>query len=133
MIEKIALRLLSLKSYSTYELKKKLLRKGFSSEEIDPVLEKYLRLGYLNDSDLTERRIEAFKRKGYGPYWIAAKLKTLGLSQGLKASSYSQEEQKAVIQKVLKTPLFAKKEKNKQIAALQRRGFDLETILEIIL
>lgn len=132
MIEKIALRLLSLKSYSTYELKKKLLNKGFTAEEIAPLLEKYQRLGFLNDNDLTERRIEEFKKRGYGPHWIAGKLRTKGLNLGLKTSSYSLEEQKTVIQKLLKTPLFAKKDKPKQIAALQRRGFDLDVIFSTL-
>jgi len=127
MIEKIALRYLSLKSYSTYELKKKLLKKGFTSEEIDPVLDKYQRLGFLSDSDLADRRIEAFKKRGYGPHWIAGKLRT----QGLKTAAYSLEEQKTIIQKLLKTPNFARKEKPKQIAALQRRGFDLEAIFSV--
>ena len=129
MIEKVVLRLLSLKSYSTYELRKKLIRKGFNSHEIESVLEKVQKKGFLNDQDLSDRRLEAYKKRGYGPHWIGAKLK----QQGLKASSYSPEEQKEAIVRLLKTPIFARKDKNKQIAALQRRGFDLEVIFEVLL
>lgn len=128
MIEKVALRLLSLKSYSICELRKKLIRRGFDPQEIEPVLEKYQRLGFLNDQDLTVRRIEAYKKRGYGPHWIAGKFK----QQGLKPSSYTQEEQQEIILRLLKTPIYARKDRNKQIAALQRRGFDLEAIFQVL-
>lgn len=128
MIEKIALRLLSLKSYSTCELRKKLIRRGFDPQEIERVLEKYQRLGFLNDQDLAERRLEAFKKRGYGPHRVAGKFK----QQGLKPSSYTSEEQKEAILRLLKTPIFVRKDRNKQIAALQRRGFDLEVIFEVM-
>lgn len=128
MIEKVVLQLLSLKSYSTCELRKKLIRKGFDPQAIEPVLEKFQKKGFLNDQDLAGRRLEAYKKRGYGPHWIAGKLK----QQGLKASSYLPEEQKEGILRLLKTPIFARKDKNKQIAALQRRGFDLEAIFQVI-
>jgi len=128
MIEKVILRLLSLKSYSTYELRKKLIRRGFDPQDIEPVLEKYQRLGFLNDTDLSNRRLEAYKRRGYGPHWIAGKFK----QQGLKPSSYTSEEQKEAILQLLKTPIYARKDRNKQIAALQRRGFDLQIIFDTI-
>ena len=128
MIEKIVLRLLSLKSFSSFELRKKLLRRGFNTSEIEAVLQKYTSRGYINDRELAERRAELYKKKGYGPLWISGKLKT----QGLRLTSYSWDEQKAIVEKLINTPAFAKKEKNKQIAALQRRGFDLEVIFHVI-
>jgi SOS response regulatory protein OraA/RecX len=128
MIEKIVLRLLSIKSFSTCELRKKLTRKGFPLEEIERVLEKFVSRGFINDRELAERRVELYKRKGYGPQWIKGKLKT----QGLRPTSYSQEEQKEAIKRLLATSNFDRKEKNNKIAALQRRGFDLEIIFQIV-
>jgi SOS response regulatory protein OraA/RecX len=128
MIEKIVLRLLSIKSFSTYELRKKLIRKGFPLEEIEKALEKFVSRGFINDRELAERRVELYKRKGYGPQWIRGKLKT----QGLRPTAYSQEEQKEAIKRLLATSNFARKEKNNQIAALQRRGFDLEVVFTVI-
>jgi regulatory protein len=128
MIEKIVLRLLSLKSYSTYELRKKLVQKGFEPEEIEIVLEKFQKLGFLNDQDVAERRSQAYKRRGYGPHRIAGKFK----QQGLKPSSYSSEEQKEMILRLLNSPPFLRKDRDKKIAALQRRGFDLEIIFEVV-
>lgn len=128
MIEKVVLRLLSLKSYSTYELRKKLIRKGFEPQEVEIVLEKFQKLGFLNDQDLAERRVEAYKRRGYGPHRIAGKFK----QQGLKPSSYCPQEQKEIILRLLNSPAFLRKDRNKKIAALQRRGFDLEIIFEVV-
>ncbi len=128
MIEKVVLRLLSLKSYSTYELRKKLIRRGFEPQDIEPVLEKFQRLGFLNDQDLAERRLEAYKRRGYGPHRVSGKFK----QQGLKATSYTPEEQKEIILRLIKSPIYLRKDRNKKIAALQRRGFDLEVIFETV-
>ncbi|HVX00389.1 MAG TPA: RecX family transcriptional regulator, partial [Candidatus Babeliaceae bacterium] len=100
----------------------------FSPEEINPILEKYQKLGFLNDRELTLRRMEVYKQRGYGPQWIAGKLRT----QGLKASEYTEEEQREAIERVLKTPPFARKDRSKKIAALQRRGFDLDVIFQVV-
>lgn len=128
MIEKIILRYLSLKSFSRFELRKKLTRRGFEASEIEEALEKFVGRGYINDPEIAERRTELYKAKGYGPRWIALKLK----SQGLRRGAYSIEEQVTAISRLLKTPPFARRERNQQIAALERRGFDLETIFRVI-
>jgi SOS response regulatory protein OraA/RecX len=128
VIDKIVLRLLSIKSFSSFELKKKLTRRGFPLAEIDAVIEKYTSRGFINDKELAERRTQLYKNKGYGPRWIVGKLKT----QGLRPTSYTREEQRQVIQKLLATATFAKKEKNNKIAALQRRGFELDTVFPLI-
>lgn len=128
MIEKVVLRLLSLKSYSTYELRKKLIRRGFEPQDIEPVLEKFQKMGFLNDQELAERRLEGYKRRGYGPHRVSGKFK----QQGLKSSSYTPEEQKEIIVRLLKSPIYLRKDRNKKIAALQRRGFDLEIIFESV-
>lgn len=128
MIEKIALRLLSLKTQTTEELRRKLTLRGFSSEEIDPVLTKMARLGYLNDQETTERRFQVFLKKGYGPRYVAPKMK----QQGLAMPPYSTELQKEVAQALLKTASFKRKDAQKKGLALQRKGFDLEVIYAVI-
>ena len=127
-IKKTALRLLSLKSYSSLELRKKLNTKGFSEEEIDWVIHECERLKFLNDQEEAERRTERLKRKGYGPSLIAFKMK----KSGLKEKRLSFQEQVAVITALLKKETWKKKEPLKKVAALQRRGFDLNCILAVI-
>jgi SOS response regulatory protein OraA/RecX len=128
VIEKIALRLLSIKSRSHTELKKKLLDKGFSLSAIIPLLARYQQLGYINDDDLTQRKAASLRNKGYGPRWIQGKLRQIGL----KAPHYPLSDQKAAIRRLLATPPFQKKSPTQKMAALQRRGFDLEAILVVV-
>jgi SOS response regulatory protein OraA/RecX len=128
MIEKIVLRLLSIKSRTTEELRKKLTLKGFGHSEIEVAIQKFITLGYLNDQEVRDRRFEALLRRGYGPRLIALKFK----QQGLKMPPYSEALQKQVISALLKTAAFKKKDSQKQGAALQRRGFDLELIYQLV-
>lgn len=124
-----ALRLLSFKSRSIKELRKKLTLKGYSPAEIDGAIADCERLGYLNDAEESRRRIEQFKRRGYGPPIIAYKLK----EAGLKAPSISDEEQQEMIRRLLQKPSWAKKPREKIIAALLRRGFSLAVIYKLSL
>lgn len=128
MIEKIVIRLLAIKSRTTEELRKKLSLKGFGRDEIELTIQKFTKLGYLNDQEILERRFEAFLRRGYGPRLVAMKFK----QQGLKMPPYSTALQKQVALNLLKTAAFKKKDPQKQGAALQRRGFDLEVIYQVI-
>ncbi|MGH2639772.1 MAG: hypothetical protein ACRDF4_10940, partial [Rhabdochlamydiaceae bacterium] len=79
MIEKIVLRLLTLKSRTTEELRKKLSLRGFGHDEIEAVIQKFIKLGYLNDQEILNRRFEAFLKRGYGPRLVALKFKQQGL------------------------------------------------------
>lgn len=128
MIEKIVLRLLSIKSRTAEELRKKLKLKGFGSREVEVVIQKFTELGYLNDQELAAHRFDFFLKRGYGPRIVAFKFKQLGLQM----PPYSADLQKQVASDLLKTASFRKKEPQKQGAALQRRGFDLEVIYEVI-
>ena len=128
MIEKITARLLAIKSRTTDELRKKLKLKGFHPDEIEIAIKKFTHLGYLNDAEIVTRRFEMLIKKGYGPRLVAIKLQ----QQGLKMPSYPIALQKKVAQDLLKTSAFRKKDPQKQGAALQRRGFDLDVIFSLI-
>ena len=126
-IKTVALRLLSIRSYSSVELIKKLNLRGFLEEEIDWVVSECERLGFLNDEEESRRRTERFRKKGYGPALIAFKLK----SSGLKKTEVSKEDQMETMRALLKKEVWKKKDRMKKMAALQRRGFDTQCILEI--
>jgi SOS response regulatory protein OraA/RecX len=128
MIEKTVLRLLAIKDYSYHELKQKLTKKNFPPQEIEKILDKYTIQRFINDKELANRRAQLYKNKGYGPKWIAQKLKSYGLTMG----SYSIDEQLDAIRACLKKPLLEKKTTREQISSLERRGFDLETIFQVI-
>ena len=128
MIEKIVFRLLAIKSRTAHELRKKLSLKGFGPDEIEMAIQKFTTWGYLNDQEILDRRFEAYLKRGYGPRLIALKFK----QQGLKMPPYPSALQKDVASALLKTTAFKKKDPQKQGAALQRRGFDLEVIYQVI-
>jgi len=124
----VALRLLSIKSRTTLELRKKLTLRGFSLQEVNEAISICRGYGYLNDEEEATRRFERLKQKGYGPRLIAAKLQ----AQGLQISEMSFRDQVAAIRNLIVKPAWKKKEKRNLIAALQRRGFDFQCILEVI-
>ena len=128
MIEKIVLRLLSIKSRTVEELRKKLILKGFGPSEIETAIQKFTKMGYLNDQEMVERSFESYLKRGYGLRLMAMKLK----QEGLKMPPYPPSLQKEVAENLLKTAAFRKKDPQKQGAALQRRGFDLEVIYQLI-
>lgn len=129
MIEKIALRLLSLKSRSQEELRKKLTLKGFAAGEIAEVIHKLTQLGYLNDAEATELRFKSLVQKGYGPRYVALKMR----EQGLKMPPYSRRLQREAVEAVCRTAAFkAKKGVRQQGAMLYRRGFDTDVIQEVL-
>ena len=129
MIEKIALRLLSIKSRSQEELRNKLTLKGFAVDEVDAVIQKFARLGYLNDKETTERRFKNFIQKGYGPRYVSPKMR----EQGLKMPPYSRKLQQETVAKVCERAVFkAKKSQQLQGAMLYRRGFDADVIQEVL-
>lgn len=126
-----AFRILAAKSCLSSEIRKKLALKKISTFAIESALQECLRLGYIDDAQELTRRVERKKARGEGPRRIAASLQIQG--DGL----YREGEQQAAIQRLLETrfrkcSLRDPKEKQKVIRALLYRGFDLETILQIL-
>lgn len=117
-----AFRMLAIKNFTTIELKRKLKLRKFSDEAILEAISACERLGYLNDEEEEKRRVEKLKSRGYGPYIISAKL-------GKSVKIPIAEQKKSVVAFIQK-----KKGKTKQqiLRALQRRGFDLEALLEVV-
>lgn len=127
MIEKTLLRLLSAKNMSSMELKEKLYQKGFSKLEVDSLVQEYCDKGYLNDEDLALYRAHLYKKRGYGLRWIRLKLK----QQGLKVPDQFQDHIEDIKIFLSKTS-FKNKTQKSQIAALERRGFDLDMIFKAL-
>ncbi|KGP63681.1 recombinase RecX [Legionella norrlandica] len=87
-----ALRLLSRRDHSAMELCNKLKQKGFSSKDVQDVLEECQRLGYQNDSRFAESYIRSRIHQGYGPLKITQELKNKGLAPDLIQSALQQEK-----------------------------------------
>ena len=107
-----ALRLLSMRTYHSGVLARKLEMKGFSKESCERVITECKRLGFLKDDEAILREF----RRGYGPRYIELKLRV------------SSKEVRVLITREMQKEKIAELKK-KGIRALQRRGFDLDLVL----
>ncbi len=69
-----ALRILTPRDHSKYELVKKLKQRGFSREDIDAAISSCERFDYINDERTAQIYIRQLKRKGYGKKRIQLEL-----------------------------------------------------------
>ncbi len=70
-----AVRILTHRDHSTYEMKQKLRRRGFASKVIDAVIVTCARCGYLDDERTAQVYILQLKRKCFGKRYIRLALK----------------------------------------------------------
>ncbi len=122
-----AYRILALRSCLSKTLREKLLRKGFEESVCDQVIEELTANGYLNDAEYTERSVKRAVERGYGPRYIAQKMKFKGMDARKEVSAISDEEQRAQIHRLLAKRFGSR---DRAIRMLERRGFSLAMIFE---
>ena len=71
-------RLLARRDHGTEELRRKLLRRGYSSAAVEPVLDDLVRRGVLDDTGFVREFARQSLEKGHGPSYIRAKLTSRG-------------------------------------------------------
>ncbi len=118
---KRALWLLSRRDYHSEVLFRKLLEKGCPEEIGKAVITDCKRMGFLNDENAILREL----KRGLGPQAIAYKLR---LNKEEVRAVISKDVQKKRIQELL--PKLGPREK--AFRTLQRKGFDLNLIVEIL-
>lgn len=133
-LKQIALTLLTARDYSRHELSQKLLKRGFTQEDVQTALSDLESAGLLNDANYINNYIQQLYNKGYGPQRIALALKQKGLMQDIEqinavTDNAWHENLKKTWQKRFKgvypTTL---KERAKQFRFLQYRGFTQDQI-----
>ena len=82
--------LLSVRMYSTAELRKKLLAKEYPFPEVRAVLEDFTRKGYLNDALYAENLCSSLTARGDGKRKIAGKLRSKGIDPEIIAETLRQ-------------------------------------------
>jgi SOS response regulatory protein OraA/RecX len=117
---KSAFRILSLRTFHSAVLHRKLERKGFPPDICAQVVQDCKRLGLLSDDEVILHEL----KRGHGPRYIEYKL---CIDKAEVRKVISKAMQKEQIRKML--PKL--KEREKAMRSLQRRGFDLDCILEI--
>lgn len=138
-------RLYALRRITKQALPKKSLARSLNLRAVTPdtiqrILADFEARGYLNDTEWTRSFVRQQLAKKVGPRVIAQKLSFKGIGRDEIDSALAQEGsngQREALTSLLATKYRQKnlndyKERGKVIAALMRRGFDLEEITSVI-
>ncbi len=139
-----SLKLISARSYSEKQIAEKLIKKGFSTEDIGKTVKKLKEYDYINDESFAKRFIENGKRKLIGRIKLSYELYKKGLNKSLidKVSEmfYTEDEEHDIAIKAMdkkKVSLIKYREnklmfKKKLYNFLQGRGFSSNIIEDIL-
>lgn len=137
-------RILAKRQHSGYELRNKLLKKGYTKETIDRTLQAVQVGNYLNDEQFTKAFIdERLRRKKIGVNKLKAELFKRGIARNIIEQNLSGIDLELSYENALslarrKTELLVKKRiephkiKQKIFAFLSSRGYDSEMIMKIL-
>ena len=139
-----AVRIMTHRDHSKYELKQKLHKRGFASQVIDTVILECERLNYIDDKRTTRVYISQLKRKRFGIRHIRMALKKKRLYgtaiEDILVENYPKIEERKNADKVLekKKKTFnreedLKKRRDKIYRFLYSRGFNIAIISVLIL
>lgn len=134
-----ALRLLTMRNYSSHDLAKKLMEK-FSPEAAEAAVAKMWEYGYLDDEKYARRLTESYVRtKHYGSYRIRHELHNHGIERELVEEilgQYDSEDYREGIEAFVRSKyldqLDDRKGRQRVIGALVRRGHDYGDIYAVI-
>jgi regulatory protein len=139
------LRRLTQKNYHSAELEKALKVRLVSPGVISQILEDFIRLGYLNDEAWLSSFVRSLRLQKFGFNSILLKLRRKGISddvahqviQEIKENELEEGNEQASIQKLLETryknrDLSIRKERDKVIAALVRKGYQFDDIFCVL-
>jgi SOS response regulatory protein OraA/RecX len=123
--------LLSAKSYPSTLLGKKLSEKGYSADVVQEILEKLETLGLTQDEEWFAREVARELSAGHGPRLIESKWKVKGLPSEKVRAYLTDAMQEEKIQQLWPKFCARKKDRQKAIQALVRRGFDFGLVLRV--
>jgi len=76
----LALNLLARREHSRLEIAQKLTKAGFSNEEIQPILDDFIKRDWLNENRFVEMFVRNRFNQGYGPLRVRYDLQQRGIS-----------------------------------------------------
>lgn len=130
-----ALNLLTRRDHSRMELQQKLGRKNYTTEDIEPVLDRLSSAGLLDDQRFAESYLRYRRSRGFGPMRIRMELQTKGITESMIAEVIQMTDNawftdvRNVWQKQFKGRLPAdNSERARQMRFLYNRGFTQEQI-----
>lgn len=94
-----ALKLLTRREHSVWELRNKLKQKGYSSSELHDAIVECQRLAYQSDERFTAQVCRARINQGYGPIRIQQELSAKGIEEALIEQILEQETEVSWIER----------------------------------
>ncbi len=135
----VAVRLLSRREHSAFEIRNKLSQRDFDDAEIEQVIIELQQGGWLSDERFAEAYVRMRQKKGFGPVRISMELSERGIKE-CTVDVYLQADDDIWLQ--ILNQQYLKKYKNKSIADyndkakrirfLQYRGFTLDVIHQVV-
>ena len=135
----VAVRLLSRREHSAFEIRDKLQKRDFDESEIAQAIVELQQGGWLSDERFAEAYIRMRQLKGFGPIRIAMELNERGVDE-IIVDEYLHADDEAWQQTLEQQ--YRKKYRNKAIADyndkakrirfLQYRGFPLDQIYRVV-
>ena len=129
-----ALRLLARREHSRSELERKLAPHVAQGDDLESLLDDFLKRGWLSDVRFAEQSIRA-KARRFGPLKLAQQLRAKGIDEetiarGFRAAAADgQSSMESVWRSRFGAPPADAHEKARQALFLQGRGFPLEQVL----
>ena len=134
-----AVRLLSRRDHSVFELERKLRLREFPQDEIDNALEDLVKRDYLSDERFSEAYIHIRQQKGFGPLRIGVELNERGVKERVyqsylrpSSTDWMDALERTYQTKYRGSPIKDFQDKAKRIRFLQYRGFTLENIHKVV-
>lgn len=122
-----AIRLLTIRDHSRFEIERKLKDKGYSSADIDSAVERLLKEGFLSDARFASSFIRSRLRKSAeGRSILFLRLKEKGVSSDVANEALDEAwEEDAYKEPLKKAYLYLESKKGKEYAilALRKKGF----------
>jgi len=135
----VAVRLLSRREHSAFEIRNKLSQRDFDEAEIEQTIIELQQGGWLSDERFAEAYIRMRQLKGFGPIRISIELNERGVKESI-VDNYLQADDACWLQTLEQQ--YLKKYKNKsiedyndkakRIRFLQYRGFALDAICQVV-
>ncbi len=135
----VAVRLLSRREHSAFEIRDKLRQRDFEDKEIDQVIIELQQGGWLSDERFAEAYIRMRQQKGFGPIRISIELNERGVIETIVDSclhaddeSWLQTLKQQYVKKYKNKSIEDYNDKAKRIRFLQYRGFTLDAIYQVV-
>ena len=135
----VAVKLLSRREHSAFEIRDKLQKRDFEEEEIAQAIRDLEQDGWLSDERYAEAYIRMRQQKGFGPLRIAIELNERGVDERIidtylqdVEDSWQQILEQQYLKKYKNRPVEDYSDKAKRIRFLQYRGFYLDAIYRLI-